>query len=145
MVWKQRDLKKNARNSFRTNYQRMVAVCFIIAMFTTAYASSTTFIQQLPGKYTASMQSDPEAARASEPNSAIIEDTLQYLFDFSSADDFFTNMIDRLIDIYSSNLSLVFSSLQTLNTLFYESLSPAFFLFPSVSCSFLQIDEVVEM
>src|SRR5699024_5294757 len=43
-MWKRKILKKKARLSMRQNYWRMIAVCFIITMLTTAYPTTTTFL-----------------------------------------------------------------------------------------------------
>ena len=50
-MWKRKALKKKVRSSIRQSYWRMAAVCFIIAVLTTAYPISTTFInlQTAPG------------------------------------------------------------------------------------------------
>ena len=45
-MWKRKVLKQKARFSVKINYWRMIAVCFLAAMLTTAYTSSTTFLNQ---------------------------------------------------------------------------------------------------
>ena len=54
-MWKRKVLKQKARFSVKINYWRMIAVCFLAAMLTTAYTSSTTFLNQY----------DPETEAAS--------------------------------------------------------------------------------
>ena len=50
-MWKRKDLKKKVRVSMRQSYWKMAAVCFVIAVLTTAYPVSATFInlQTSPG------------------------------------------------------------------------------------------------
>ena len=43
-MWKQKTLKKKVRTGLRQNYWTVVSVCFLIALLTSAYPASTTFI-----------------------------------------------------------------------------------------------------
>ena len=48
-MWKRRTIKKKAILLMKQGYFRMLSVCFLIAMLTTAYAVSTTFFNlQIP-------------------------------------------------------------------------------------------------
>lgn len=50
-MWKQKTLKKSSKSCMKPAYTRMVSVCFIISLLTTAYPVSTTFLnlQKLSG------------------------------------------------------------------------------------------------
>lgn len=43
-MWNRKQLKKNARKNIKNNYSKVVAVCFIIAILTSSYKSSTVII-----------------------------------------------------------------------------------------------------
>ena len=51
IMWKQKTLKKSSKSCMKPAYTRMVSVCFIISLLTTAYPVSTTFLnlQKLSG------------------------------------------------------------------------------------------------
>ena len=57
-MWKRKAMKKKAMVLMKKSYLSMLAVCFLIAMLTTAYSVSTTFFNlQIP-----SGSSDTDAA-----------------------------------------------------------------------------------
>ena len=43
-MWKQKTLKKKVRTALKQNYWTVVSVCFLIALLTSAYPASTTFV-----------------------------------------------------------------------------------------------------
>ena len=43
-MWKRTELKEKARATMKQSYWKIISVCFIIALMTTAYPVSTTFI-----------------------------------------------------------------------------------------------------
>ena len=72
-MWKRKGLKKKTRVLLKQSYGSMVAVCFLIAMLTTAYSVSTTVFnfQISPG------QPETDAAfSVSIPNSEVIIETI---------------------------------------------------------------------
>ena len=49
-MWTRKHLKHQAKKSLKSNYQKMVSVCFLIAFLTTSFASSTFIFRQFrPG------------------------------------------------------------------------------------------------
>lgn len=107
----------------------MVAVCFLIALLTTLYAGSTFFLNQFsPGLQTYSVQSGPDASEAMESNFDVIAETLHQFFHVTIFQTPLTEIAEQLIDAYSSNISILFASLRTLNELLLEDFSFPFFM-----------------
>lgn len=132
-MWKITDLKKKTRSSIRKSYWRMVTVCFLIAILTSAYPVSTTFInlQTTPGP------SFSDAAFAPElPNSEIITQTISYFFGKTPLSGLFGSTVAQvshfIIDLYSTSISVFFTVLRTANDFLHGSFSAAV-LFGGVS------------
>ena len=71
-MWKRRTIKKKAILLMKQRYFRMLPVCFLIAMLTTAYSVSTTFFNlQMPSGSAAT----DAAFTAGLPNSEAVLDT----------------------------------------------------------------------
>ena len=69
----------SGKKSLKSNYQKMVSVCFLIAFLTTSFASSTFIFRQFrPGLQTIFVQTHMNFPDAS--NSSIATDTLQHVF-----------------------------------------------------------------
>lgn len=80
-MWKRTELKKRARALLKQNYWKAISVCFIIAMLTTAYPISTTFIslQNISGA------GEPDAAFALDiPSFEVIIQTVSRFFEGAS-------------------------------------------------------------
>lgn len=45
-MWKRKELKSKSRKNLKANYARAISICFIIAVLTTAYGSSTALIEK---------------------------------------------------------------------------------------------------
>ncbi len=118
-MWKTSDLKKKARGSMKHNMKRMISVCFLIAMLTTAYTSSTFFIHHYNSNgYDLSFSE----LTGNAPTSQIIEDTLEQLMNkripvFHSVIGFFSTL---LIDLYISGRSIIFSIIKAIHTLLFR-------------------------
>lgn len=118
-MWKTSDLKKKARQSMKYNFKHMVSVCFLIAMLTTAYTSSTFFIHHYnPNKHDLSISE----LTGNAPTSQIIEDTLEQLANkqlpfFHSIVGYFSTL---LIDLYVSGRSIIFSIIKAMHTLLFR-------------------------
>lgn len=118
-MWKTSDLKKKARRSMKYNFKRMVSVCFLIAMLTTAYTSSTFFIHH----YNSNSQDFSICElTGNAPTSQIIEDTLEQLVDkqlpvFHSFFGYFSTL---LLDLYVSGRSIIFSIIKAMHTLLFR-------------------------
>lgn len=119
-MWKRKVLKKKTRAILKVNYWRIVAVCFLAAMMTTAYASSTTFLQQyLPDAQIKTI--DGASATAGASNSEVIADTVEQISDepkttlFSSAP--LNAAAEFMIDLYTSGKSVLFSFLKVFNSI----------------------------
>lgn len=125
-MWKRKALKKKVRSSIRQSYWRMAAVCFIIAVLTTAYPISTTFInlQTAPGPRLSDAAFAPDL-----PNSEVISQTIGLFIDRSPLSGLFggtvANMSHLIIDLYSTSISVFFNALRALNAFFTRSLGMA--------------------
>ena len=123
-MWKRKALKKNTRGLLKRSYWRMIAVCFLTAMLTTAYAVSTTFLNL---QFSAHPHYTDAAFSTGIPNSEVIEETIRHFLEHtpmirllqSGAFD----ITSLLVDLYSTNFSVFFSSLRAANAFLTESFS----------------------
>ena len=112
-MWKRTALKKKARSSMRKSYWKMISVCFIIALVTTAYPVSTTFVslQVAPNSHisdAAFALSIPNSEVIIQIGSQLLADTpLSGLFQSTAA-----HISQLLIDMYSTHISLIFTTLR---------------------------------
>ena len=75
-MWKQKTLKKKVRTALKQNYWTVVSVCFLIALLTSAYPASTTFV----GSHAVNPDSTLLIAGPFSPdssNSGVISETFQ--------------------------------------------------------------------
>ena len=139
-MWTRKALKKKSRTSIRKNYFKLISVCFLIAVLTTAYPVSTTFF--------GFQISAPEEGAADAPfapdfsNSQVAEETVSNFLDGTVLSSLIGNSpVDPgslLIDLYTSGTSFVFSLLRAVNTFVTENPGfSAIFLFAGVILSFL--------
>ena len=121
-MWKRTELKKKARASMKQSYWKMVSVCFIIALLTTAHPASTTFINLplLPGT-----QYSDAAFTLDISNSDVITQTVGHFVENTSLPGLSGQAVSSLsqlaIDMYSTHISIFFAALRTVNALLYES------------------------
>ena len=123
-MWKQKTLKKKVRTGLRQNYWTVVSVCFLIALLTSAYPASTTFI----GAHAVNPGSTLLIAGPFSPDSAnseVVIETLQNFLDNTAVSDFFASdhafPVDFLIDLVSPGISAVISLLRAVNNYIAES------------------------
>lgn len=137
LMWKRKVLKKKTKQSLKFNYWRMVAVCFLTAMLTTAYTSSTIFINQSePGRHT---PVTPDVA-AGASNSAVIADTVEQIADepIEGMDSPAAAAADFLINTYTSGKSIFFSILRAVNDILAHTFQlSSVFLMAGVLLAFL--------
>lgn len=139
-MWKRRILKKRTRQSFKFNYWRIVAVCFLMAMLTTAYTSSTIFVNQYHLGTQAYDTADIADTVAGTANSAVVADTVEQITDehLSFFDSPIGTIVDLLIDTYTSGKSIFFSILRAANNILtYDFQWSSAFLVAGVLLSFL--------
>lgn len=123
-----KQFKLRAKKILKTNYQRMVSVCFLAALLTTAFASSTLILRQFrPGLQTTFIQTHHNFSDTS--NSDIAADTIHHLFQIPVSDTPAANILEHVFDLYTSGRSVVFSILKAVNELFHDPLSLPFFFF----------------
>ena len=123
-----KQLKLRAKKILKTNYQRMVSVCFLAALLTTTFASSTLILRQFrPGLQTAFIQTHHNFSDAS--SSDIAADTIHHLFQIHVSDTPVANILEHIFDLYTSGKSVIFSILRAVNELFHNPLSLPFFFF----------------
>ena len=122
-MWKRKELKKKARAMLRQNYWKAISVCFIIAMLTTAYPVSTTFIslQDL------SVGREPDAAFALDiPNSEIVLQTVSRFFEgvplHGISGRAVSAAIQIAIDMFSNHITLFFNILRSVNVFLSEGI-----------------------
>lgn len=120
----------------KKSYSRMLSVCFLIAMLTTAYSVSTTFFNlQIPSE-----PSTTDAAYTfSIPNSEAVLDTVGHFLEGTPLDGIFHGVLydisSMVIDLFSTNISVFFTSLRTINY-FLEEDTAAILIFSAVSILF---------
>ena len=138
-MWKRRTIKKKAILLMKQGYFRMLPVCFLIAMLTTAYSVSTTFFNlQMPS---GSVSTDA-AFTAGLPNSEAVLDTAARLLEGTPlagiSHGMIYNIAAMVIDLFSANISVFFSFLRTANYFLTENISIAL-IFPAagILCAFL--------
>lgn len=138
-MWKRRTIKKKAILLMKQGYFRMLPVCFLIAMLTTAYSVSTTFFNlQMPSGSAAT----DAAFTAGLPNSEAVLDTAARLLEGTPlagiSHGMIYNIAAMVIDLFSTNISVFFSFLHTANYFLTENISIAL-IFPAVGilCAFL--------
>ena len=126
-MWTRKHLKHQAKKSLKSNYQKMVSVCFLIAFLTTSFASSTFIFRQFrPGLQTIFVQTHMNFPDAS--NSSIATDTLQHVFQISFSGAPLATLFEHILNIYTSGRSFIFATLKTVNEAFLDPFSTSFFL-----------------
>lgn len=138
-MWKQKTLKKSSKSCMKPAYTRMVSVCFIISLLTTAYPVSTTFLnlQKLSGPaYTDS------AFSLSITNSEAFAETLGLILGGNAFPKLLQNTVFHVfsfvIDLCSAGISIFFNVLRTVNAFFTEPLGTSFvFLIIGLCITFL--------
>ncbi len=133
-MWTRKHLKHQAKKSLKSNYQKMVSVCFLIAFLTTSFASSTFIFRQFrPGLQTIFVQTHLNFPDAS--NSSIATDTLQHVFQISFSGAPLATLFEHILNIYTSGRSFIFATLKTVNEAFLDPFSTSFFLLLLGYCS----------
>ncbi len=120
-MWMRTELKKKARTLLKQNYWKAVSVCFIIAMLTTAYPVSTTFISL----QNISVTAEPDAAFALDmPNSEIVIQTVSHFFEGVSLPGIGGRIVSAagqiMIDMFSNHITLFFNILRSANAFLSE-------------------------
>ena len=132
-------LKKSSKSCMKPAYTRMVSVCFIISLLTTAYPVSTTFLnlQKLSGPaYT------DAAFSLSITNSEAFAETLGLILGGNAFPKLLQNTVFHVfsfvIDLCSAGISIFFNVLRTVNAFFTEPLGTSFvFLIIGLCITFL--------
>lgn len=139
-MWKRKILKKNMRASLKSNYYCMIAVCFLCAVLTTAYTSSTSFLSL----YNPQTTDHETAANFSEgrSNAMLLSNAVGQITDRSRSRLFSYTPLNTaaviFIDLYTNGKSLLFSALKAVNSLFdNRSHWISFFLSAGVAASLL--------
>lgn len=120
-MWKRKAIKRKAMVLMKKNYLSMLAVCFLIAMLTTAYSVSTTFFNlQMP-----SGPSGTDAAfTAAVSNSEAILEIMDHFFKGTPLQGIFHgvfyNVSSMLISLLSTNISVFFSALRAVTAFLNE-------------------------
>lgn len=122
-MWKRTELKKKARASMKQSYWKIVSVCFITALLTTAYPVSTTFINL---QISPDVSRYPDAAFALDiSNSEVITQTVSHFLENTALPGLPGHIISTAsqfaIDMFSTPVSTFFAVLRTVNAFLYES------------------------
>lgn len=111
-----KNIKKSSKSCMKPAYTRMVSVCFIISLLTTAYPVSTTFLnlQKLSGPaYT------DAAFSLSITNSEAFAETLGLILGGNAFPKLLQNTVFHVfsfvIDLCSAGISIFFNVLRTVN------------------------------
>ena len=108
-MWKRTELKKKARASMKQNYWKIISVCFIIALLTTAYPVSTTFINLQIS--TDARQFSDAAFALDIPNSEVITQTVSHFLENTALPGLSGRVISAAshlaIDMYSTQVSIL--------------------------------------
>ena len=122
-MWRRKILKKKSKHLLKSNYWKIIAVCFLSAMLTTAYASSTTILDH----YLSDDQiktSDEASAAAGASNSEVIGDTVEQIGHTPSSSSFSSPVLNSatqfLIDMYTSGKSVFVSFLKVFNSIMID-------------------------
>ena len=120
-MFKAHDSKKHAKKLLRRSYANMVAVCFLIAMLTASYSSSTTFMhyhQPLPGYSSSELPSEGNV------NSDIVDNTIRKLTNNNSElmQSNIHSITDTAINLYISKQSIFLSGLRAINSLIGDTI-----------------------
>ena len=123
------ELKKKARALLKQNYWKVISVCFIIAMLTTAYPVSTTFISL----QNVSVGGEPDAAFALDiPNSEIVLQTVSRVFEGVTLPGISGRVVSAAgqitIDMFSNHISLFFNILRSVNAFLSEGIGAGLIL-----------------
>ena len=135
-MWKRKAMKKKAMVLMKKSYLSMLAVCFLIAILTTAYSVSTTFFNlQIP-----SGSSDTDAAfTTAVSNSEAILEIADYFFKNTPFHDIFQgvfyNVSSIFINLLSTNISVFFAFLRAVISLLNEGAGTTL-IFSAVSILF---------
>lgn len=124
-MWTRKGLKKKAQAAMKQNFWRMVSVCFLIAMLTTAYPLSTAFLNtHIPALSPDSSASTTPVVE--ETASGILNESITYFFHNTELSHFTKSAaakyIDFLLNLYSDSTSALLAVLHTVNTFFSEHL-----------------------
>lgn len=128
-MWKRTELKKKAHALLKQNYWKAISVCFIIAMLTTAYPVSTTFISL----QNVSVERVPDAAFALDiPNSEIVLQTISHFFESVSLPGIGGSVMTAVgqiaIDMFSNHITLFFNILRSVNAFLSEGIGAGLML-----------------
>lgn len=109
----------------KESYGRIISVCFLIAVLTTAYPVSTTFFNL---RESSSMEYDA-VFTIPIPNSDVLGDMVTHFFGDTPLASLFHGAVSHIsslvIDLFSTSASLFFTTLRTVYIVFTESLSSA--------------------
>lgn len=138
-MWKCKTLKKNTLICIKANYRRVIAVCFLTAMLTTSYTSSTIFLNHYD---TAPVQSQNSIHTTGQQNSEVITDTVEQVtnneYPSTTLPSSTYTIADNLIDMYTSGKSIFFSFLRAVNSVLENTFNwSSVFLSAGVATAFL--------
>ena len=137
-MWTRKHLKHQAKKSLKSNYQKMVSICFLIAFLTTSFASSTFIFRQFrPGLQTIFVQTHLNFPDVS--NSSIAADTLHHVFQISLSGSPLASLFEHMLNIYTSGRSFLFAALKAVNEAFHDPFSTSFFCFSWGYCCLFSI------
>lgn len=126
-MWTRKGLKKKAQSAMKQNFWRMVSVCFLIAMLTTAYPLSTAFLNT----HIPAVSPEPAASVSvsEETASGILNESITYFFHNTGLTSLTKSSpakcFEFLLNLYSDSTSAFLAVLHAVNTLFSEHLPVA--------------------
>ena len=115
-MWKRKVIKKKAMALMKQGYFRILPVCFLIAMLTTAYSFSTTFLNL---QISSGSLGNDAAYVSGIPNSEAILDIAVHLLEGTplsgALNGILYDSLSMIIDLFSTNISVFFSFIRTAN------------------------------
>lgn len=112
-------LKRTSLTSLKASYWRLISVCFLIAMLTSAYPVSTTFFGFHKVKPSASTESTDSVFSSDSSNFEEIEKAAERYFPKTVLKSFYQSssykVVNTLTEMYSSTASAFFTILRAAN------------------------------
>ncbi|MDN0059894.1 DUF975 family protein [Mediterraneibacter glycyrrhizinilyticus] len=141
-MWKRKVIKKKAMALMKQGYFRILPVCFLIAMLTTAYSFSTTFLNL---QISSGSLGNDAAYVSGIPNSEAILDIAVHLLEGTALSGILNGILydflSMIIDLFSTNISVFFSFIRTANYFLTDGFSSVL-IFSAISILFALVYQI---
>ena len=141
-MWKRKVIKKKAMALMKQGYFRILPVCFLIAMLTTAYSFSTTFLNL---QVSSGSLGNDAAYVSGIPNSEAILDIAVHLLEGTALSGILNGILydflSMIIDLFSTNISVFFSFIRTANYFLTDGFSSVL-IFSAITILFALVYQI---